>query len=140
MTYRVGQILFVVMSKQAQVYPVMVIEEIVKRTLNGEETSYVLQGGSDPSSTVLAHQVKGEIFESAEEAKYVLTSRATAQVEKMVDLAAKKAVEWYGTPASTPRNETSSIVATSLDGEEEKVQVELPDGTMAYMKKLDMVG
>lgn len=139
MAYHVGQILFVILSKQAQVYPMMVVEEIVKRTLNGEETNYVLQGGSDPTSTVLAHQVKGEIFESAEEAKYVLTSRATTQIEKMVDLAMRKATEWYGAKKIEAPTKIVESMDSSVD-EDEKVQVELPDGTIAYMKKLDMVG
>jgi len=95
MAYRVGQVLFVVLHKKMQVYPMMVVEEITKRTMKGEETNYVLQGGVDPSTTILLNQVDGEIFESADEAKYVLTNRATAQIEKIVDAAVSKASEWY---------------------------------------------
>jgi cell division septum initiation protein DivIVA len=135
--YNVGQVLFVILEKQAKVYPMMVVEEITKRTMRGEETNYVLQGGSDPTATVLATQVAGEIFESAEEAKYVLTSRATAQVERMVDAAIKKAEEWYG-----QRVETSSAVQTvpQVEETEERVQVQLPDGTVAYVKNFSMTG
>ena len=43
MNYSVGQILFVVLNKKGQVYPMQVIEEIRKKTLKGEVTTYVLQ-------------------------------------------------------------------------------------------------
>jgi hypothetical protein len=72
MRYEVGQVLFVILSKKSQVYPMMVVEEITKKTLQGENVNYVLRGGADPTSTVLLNQVDGEIFESAEEAKKTL--------------------------------------------------------------------
>jgi len=131
MTYRVGQILFVIVNKKMQVYPMMVIEEIVKRTLQGEEVNYVLQGGSDPTTTILLNQVDGEIFESADEAKYVLTNRATAQIEKLVDAAVARANEWY----TAQKSEEIPVVMSLQQPEQESVvKVTLPDGTMANLK------
>jgi hypothetical protein len=130
MTYSVGQILFVIVNKKMQVYPMMVIEEIVKRTLQGEEVNYVLQGGSDPTTIILLNQVDGEIFESADEAKYVLTNRATAQIEKLVDAAVARANEWY-----TQKSEEVPVVMSLQQPEQENVvKVTLPDGTMANLK------
>ena len=132
MTYQVGQIIFVVLNKKTQVYPMMVVEEIVKRTLHSEDINYVLQGGSDSNSTVLLDQVDGEIFESADEAKYVLISRATTQIEKMVDLATKRAKEWYEKTTDTSKHE---IEATTLsDQENASIKITLPDGTIANLK------
>lgn len=107
----------------------MIIEEIVKRTLQGEDVNYVLQGGSDPSTTILLSAVDGEIFESADEAKYVLTTRATAQIEKLVDLAVEKASEWYNTQQGQESPEVMS-----LPNEAETIKVTLPDGTVANLK------
>jgi len=129
MSYRVGQVLFVVLNKKMQVYPMMIIEEIVKRTLQGEEVNYVLQGGSDSSTTILLSAVDGEIFESADEAKYVLTTRATAQIERLVDIAVEKSNEWYNTQQS---QETSEVM--SLPQETDTIKVTLPDGTVANLK------
>lgn len=131
MTYRVGQILFVIVNKKMQVYPMMVIEEIVKRTLQGEEVNYVLQGGSDPTTTILLNQVDGEIFESADEAKYVLTNRATAQIEKLVDAAVARANEWYTAQKS---EEVPVVMSLQQPEQESVVKVTLPDGTMANLK------
>lgn len=129
MSYKVGQVLFIVMSKKIQVYPMMIIEEITKRTLKGEEKNYVLQGGPDSSTTILLNQVDGEVFDSSEEAKKVLVSRATSQIEKIVDSAVEKAAQWYQTN-SDPVEQTLPL--PQLDTE--AVKVHLPDGTVANLK------
>lgn len=129
MAYRVGQVLFVIINKKMQVYPMMVVEEIVKRTIHGEEVNYALQGGSDSSSVIMLHQVDGEIFESAEEAKYVLTNRATSQIEKLVDAAVAKAAEWY--KWQKVEEETPEIMSLP---QQENVKVTLSDGTVANLK------
>lgn len=137
MAYRVGQVLFVVLNKKVQVYPMMVVEEITKRTLQGEETTYVLQGGVDASSTILLNQVDGEIFESADEAKYVLTTRATASIERLVDAAVTKAELWYSTKVHDDSKAETIMSLPQLSAESSDladVQVELPDGTLAKLK------
>jgi hypothetical protein len=127
MSYNVGQILFVVLNKKNQVYPMLVVEEIVKRTLRGEETNYVLQGGSDPSSRLMLDQVDGDIFNSAEEARNVLVSKATSQIEKLVLAAKEKAKEWY--TSSHDEN-----VVHELPIKNEGQVVKLPDGTVARVR------
>jgi len=137
MAYRVGQILFVILNKKMQVYPMMVVEEITKRTMQGEQTSYVLQGGSDSSSTILLDKVDGEIFESADEAKYVLTSRATSQIESLVDTAVEKAEQWY---SEKDKNDIQQVNESTLEEQKENIEVQLPDGTIAKLKNFGMVG
>lgn len=131
MTYRVGQILFVIVNKKMQVYPMMIIEEIVKRTMQGEEVNYVLQGGSDSSTTILLSQVDGEVFESAEEAKYVLTNRATTQIERLVDSAVAKANEWYN---FQKQEDVQEVMSLQQPEQQDKIKVTLPDGTIANLK------
>lgn len=130
MSYRVGQILFVVLNKKVQIYPMMVVEEIVKRSLDGESVNYVLQGGSDSSSTILLNQVDGEIFESADEAKYVLTERATEQIQKMVDAAIEKSEKWYKNREEVNVEEKNKIMELS----QESIKITLSDGTIANLK------
>lgn len=94
--YTIGQVLFVVLTKKNQVYPMQVVETITKRTLRGEEISYVLQAGSDRTSKVTLDTVDGEIFDSAEKARNTLVQRATLQINKLIDTAVSKSSEWYG--------------------------------------------
>jgi len=136
--YQVGQILFVILNKRAQVYPMMVVEEVTKRTLQGEVINYVLQGGSDPKTTVLLDLVDGEIFESANEAKHVLISRATTQIERLIDNATIKATEWYSLDDQDTNNQSRimelSPIKVADNVSDNIVKVELSDGTFANLK------
>lgn len=136
MNYRVGQVLFIILNKKMQVYPMMVIEEITKRTLKGEEKNYVLQGGPDEKTTILLNQVEGEVFDSPEEAKKILITRVTTQIEKIVDSAVAKASEWYETRSDEP-TQTQAVVTSE---EPESIKVHLPDGTIANLKNYSFAG
>jgi hypothetical protein len=140
--YTVGQVLFVVLSKKNQVYPMRVVEVITKKTLQGEATQYALQAGSDPSSTVMYHQIDGEVFDTAEVARATLIKRATNQVNKIVDSAILKSKEWYGTEA-TPEVKQGlmeslpdylALEDTPTASPPESSTVMLPDGTVAKIK------
>jgi hypothetical protein len=139
MKYDVGQILFVVLNKKGQVYPMQVIEEITKKTLKGEEKNYVLQGGADTDSKVLLDKVDGEIFHSAVEARDALISRATAQIDRLVSNAVLKSKEWYlnqrfDKESIETSEESSSYVQDKQTEQREEVIVQLPDGTKARLR------
>lgn len=134
MNYRVGQVLFIVMHKKLQVFPMMIVEEITKRTLKGEEKNYVLQGGPDSATTILLNQVEGEVFDSSEEAKKVLISRATSQIEKIVDSAIEKATQWYQTNNEQIQQYEEQPKQQLQPQDPEAVKVHLPDGTIANLK------
>jgi hypothetical protein len=99
MNYAVGQIIFVVLKKQMQIYPMQVVEEITKKTLAGEEVNYVVRGGQDPKTTLMVSEIDGEIFDSSDKARISLTERATKSIEKLVESAVQKSQEWYGPEA-----------------------------------------
>lgn len=129
MKYKVGQIIYAILNKKGQVYPLMVVEEITKKTIKGEVTSYIVQVGADSSNTSVLEQIEGELFENPEEAKSVLAKRATSQIERVVDNAVKKATEWYHNSSQSdeeihelpPSNEANQTIT-------------LPDGTVARIK------
>ena len=142
MSYTIGQILYVVLNKKSQVYPMQIIEVITKKTLQGEDVKYLLRAGSDKSSTVMLDQIDGELFDSADVARSVLIKRATTQVNRLIDMAVKKSQEWYGSLEDTPQTiqdlpdlsediqHTTSINSKS----KETAEVMLPDGTVAKIK------
>ena len=138
--YAIGQVLYVVLSKKNQVYPMQVIEVITKKTLRGEEVSYILQAGSEKSSRVSLDQVDGEVFETAEKVRKTLLQRATLQIGKLVDVATKKSSEWYGS-GSEAHAETIHELPDLVTGEDEEIQrgdayqtVSMPDGTVVKVK------
>lgn len=98
MKYNVGQVLYVVLKKETRVYPMQVVEEITKKTLTGEATTYMVKGGTNSNTLLLITDVDGEIFDSPEQAKAVLIARATTSINKLVAAAVQKAAEWYKVP------------------------------------------
>lgn len=166
--YTVGQILYVVLKKEMRVYPMQVVEEINKKTLEGEETSYMVRGGSDPKAQLLLSEVDGEIFDSAEKAKVVLVDRATASITKLVDVAVQKSKEWYPSafevastddepalsllkksPGAAVTKSKSSVVADLQEellreAQQDSVpladEFTLPDGTVAKVRSIKGLG
>lgn len=133
MTYSVGQIVYVVLNKKSQVYPMRIIEVISKRTLEGELTQYLLQAGADMKSTIMMDKLDGEVFMSADEVQNALIERASSQIKKLVASAVLKSKEWY---AEKPiRQEIFSMPEEMHPQEkEEDIKVMLPDGTMASVR------
>lgn len=133
--YSIGQVLFVVLTKKSQVYPMQVVETITKRTLNGEEVSYVLQAGAEKSSQITLDKVEGEVFDSADKARKILTHRANEQINKLVDVAIAKSVEWYGIESQPQTiHELPEIVPQPISVEEDVKMVTLPDGSVVKVK------
>ena len=137
MEYKVGQVLFVIMSKKNQVYPMQVVERIVKTTLSGDKVEYLLQAGPDKATTILLDKVDGEVFGDPRAVLEALTQRASTQIKKLVGLAVTKAGEWYAVPTKMPDGPTQNLPdleapAVSAQGEYEMVT--MPDGTVMKVK------
>lgn len=110
MNYRVGQVLYVVLKKEMRIFPLQVVEQITKKSLEGETTTYMVRGGTDPKALLLITDVDGEIFDSAEKARVELTERATSSITKLVAAATQKAQEWYPNSFEAPSDEQLSLI------------------------------
>ncbi len=143
MGYVVGQVLYVVPTKQVAIYPMQVIEEIVKKTLNGTETGYVLRGGSDPKTTLRIEEIQGEIFDSAETARMTLIERATKQITRLVELAVKKSQEWYPNGLTDVQTNDSNDIITALKRPPQRgsadALVDMGDGVLVNVKLPDQL-
>lgn len=144
MDYKVGQILFIVPAGKTKLVPVQVIEEIIKKSLNGTSTSYMIRmnSGEDAKEYDIAH-IKGEVFESAQVAKKMLTKRAAESIEKLVDDAVNKATAWYESGFEAiddemPLHEQSTTKQEpSRNVNNNSTRVKLPDGTVANINMPD---
>jgi len=134
--YEIGQVVFVVLSKKQQIFPMQVVETVTKKTLQGEEIKYCLQAGSDKSTKIMLDQLDGEIFTSAEEAKSTLVARATEQIYALVSSAEKKAYEWYKSNESSVKLQTvEPKISFNIEQDQpEENTIVLPDGQIARIK------
>lgn len=143
--YSIGQILFFVLSKKSQVYPMQVVEIITKKNLLGEEATYVLQAGPEKETKLTLDQVDGEVFESPDVLRQTLVHRASVQVNKLIDNAVDKSNTWYSSgksssqvpqtiqnlPALLAKPDTSRL---QEDVEDEGSFVTMPDGSVIRVR------
>lgn len=140
--YQIGQVLFVIPRGHAEIVPVQVVEEITKKKLDGEATSYVVTVGSDRTKTTSLDEIDGEVFDSIERLRKTLIERASAGVNACVKKAADAAESWY--PAAKPTQKRPSQLPTKAATKkpngtieppsDRELTVELPDGTRAKIR------
>ena len=83
-TYEVGSVLWVIHSDRPGLMAYQVIEEITKKTLEGEQIQYLVRSATNKSKTVKLDSIKGLIFEDSEEAKQKMIENATKAIDGMV--------------------------------------------------------
>lgn len=166
MSYKVGQILFVVLRKEAKVYPMQVVEEITKKTLDGEVKTYMVRAGSKAEDVLSVADIDGEVFDSASKAKSTLIERSTHAITQRVEMALSKAKEWYPTgfeeasddalnavrknitsiakPKTLPKKISNELAQLQAEMQEEVLDegessfMELPDGTRVKIGSLKL--
>ena len=82
--YEVGQILYLLISKNKKIAPVQVVEQIVKKSISGEEVSYTVQLPNSEKSNVLLSNIDCEVFTSAPDIRSSMLSNATSAIDKLV--------------------------------------------------------
>jgi hypothetical protein len=90
----VGDTVFIIPEASMRVVPYRVIEEIVRRSTRGEDTTHVVMGPTGVAVDIAS--VRGEIFNTAEACRDSLVDRATRSIEDLI----KRAVDEASTIAT----------------------------------------
>ena len=133
--YSVGQTLYVVMVDKLKIVPVIVAEEVVRKTLQGEEVTYLVchKEASDP---IDLSRLKGDVYEDLEKVKTLLVDNVTRNITNMCDQVDSRSKELkqnlFG--GSLDRKVSENPVADQLEVTEEENVFILEDGTRARVK------
>jgi hypothetical protein len=91
--YNIGQVLFVLLKGDTNIHPVMVVEEVKKKTLQGASTEYtveiVLKGGK--RNRVPLSELDATVFDNLDNAREQLVLNATNAIQRICDVAAASA-------------------------------------------------
>ena len=137
-TYEVGSVLWIIHTDRPGLMAYRVIEEITKKTLEGEQIQYLVQSATPKSKTVRLDQIKGNIFEDSEEAKQKMIENATRAIDGMVVKIQGNVDTFFGStlleeePTPTKRSSRKSKKAEKLKPGYQ--WVELEDGSRAQIK------
>ena len=127
--FQVGQIIFLIPSGERRVMPAQITEEILRRTIAGTETVWMIQLAGSQKSVPLDPEA-AEYFVSVDVLRNVLVSRTVQQVNTMIDKVVVTASEIF--PQTTQLKEEISAYEDSAV--EQTVNVLMPDGTRAKVK------
>ena len=83
--YEVGTVLWIIHTDRPGLVAYRVVEEITKKTLDGEKIQYIVQPAVPNRKSVQLESVKGHIFLTAEEAKFALIENATKAIDAMIN-------------------------------------------------------
>lgn len=91
---KVGQKIYLLHKTKTKIIPCQVIEEVIKRSLKGELTSYRISTGSEELLLEAIPDVI--IFENLQDAKKFLTDRIISTIDELIFEIEKNTVELFG--------------------------------------------
>lgn len=119
--FKVGQIVYLIPNGERRVIPAQITEEILRRTISGQETVWMIQLAGSQKSVPLDPEA-AEYFTNIDSLRDVLVNRTKTQVFAMLERTEVLAHETFPQP-------TDKTVF-----EEETTTVLMPDGTRAKVK------
>jgi len=150
--HEVGQIIFLVSRKAQSVLAAQICEQNVKKTLDGEETSFRVRIGTgdddvDDIQLYDLDRVDADIYASPEEASESLYATAKSAIDSLVNEAVDDASKFFNyqrlptkktstrrksRKATTPKKPKSEQV--QVPKKDDALYVTMPDGTQAKLK------
>lgn len=139
--YEVGDIVYIISNKQRQVIPAKVVEQVTRRTLNGEQVSYKIQLPGDPNQTRIVDLagVDGSVHSSIEEVRDLLYKHAISAIDSVIETANNMRDASFEVKTRVASNEplvqdsaqTVTEVPKSKKNGASKIKIQLPDGSSA---------
>jgi len=137
--YEVGQVLFIILNKRPQVIPVQVVEQVVRRSISGEEIQYSVNVPAKDGDKVLElESIDGEVFDDAEDARRSMLNNATRTIDGFIEKAMSVAKTRFSYEAGT--SIVSELISGNKGEDVQKAKVTLEDGTIANIVLPDMMG
>lgn len=140
--YQVGQVLFIILNKKQQVIPVQITEQVVRRSLNGEEISYSVSIPSrDENRVHELDSIDGEIFDSIDAVREYMLDQTQTIISTITDRALKVAKNRFDYDGPIIPDLGSGLLPSSEGPsvkEEQRATVILGDGTKASVKLPDL--
>ena len=111
--YSVGQILYMLLDKSRKVVPVRVVEQVIRKSIDGEEVSYVVLLPSKDKSKIDLSKIDGRPFTSPEEVRKVMMKNASDAIDRMIETSRQISKSAFGSnpePVNDLESETGSLL------------------------------
>ena len=95
--YAVGDVVYVISNKKRNVVPVQIVEQIVRRSLEGESVSFkAALPGKDPSKTIDLDEIDGTVHKALGDARRFLYDQASGAINALLDKAGEVCKSAFG--------------------------------------------
>ena len=145
--HEVGQVLYLILNKKQQVVPVQVVEQVVRRTMGGEETLHSVKIPTKKNLYKL-EELDADIYATLDGVREKMHDNAVTAIEEMILKANEWEKEYFETPPPDPSKYIPATAGTPSQEEyrqlpefekrksqsnekEQKVQITLENGTVA---------
>ena len=95
MKYNVGQTIFAMLKKQKQVIPVLVVEELTRKRVDGESFTYTVQLPDNKNTQVQLDKLDAVVFDTIDAVKESMLNTAAQTIEKIIVRAEKIKKEFF---------------------------------------------
>lgn len=85
MSYNIGQVIYIYKDTNESLFPCIVCEEVVKKTLKGQETLYSVLLPDAEGTVVDLVKIDAKVFKSLEEFKTYYTDSAIKKAQASID-------------------------------------------------------
>ena len=140
--YEVGSVLWIIHTDRPGLMAYQVVEEITKKTLEGEQIQYLVRAAMSKTKTVRLEQIKGNIYQDAEEAKQKMIENATKAIDGMVQKIQNNVNDVFGVEEES--EEPKPVVKKKRSPRKSRAKaeklkpgyqwVQMEDGTRAQVK------
>lgn len=131
--YSIGQVVYTILEKEMKVYPLQIIEQIIKKTIEGESIAYKVKVPSKKENNVRNLSDFKNIHTDLEIVKEYLINNAKTNIEKMLNITSVAQERYFNT----------SIPNINLSEEEidsKHIEVDLGSGMVGRIKEKDLIG
>jgi hypothetical protein len=134
MEYQVGQILYICNEKNMNIYPIQIVEEVVRTTLNGKEKTYLVMLPDKEKTTFDIAKVKDNLFDSIDLVKDHMITNATNAINKMSHAAVMLSKEAFNIKEAVNENIViQNDKHVQVETNNDIIMVDLGNGVKAKM-------
>lgn len=85
MSYYVGQTIYLLNTEKLKVYPVQVVEEIIRKTMNGKEITYIVKLPDKEGTEAKLSDINAKVFIDDKNLKSFMYENAKKSIDKIIN-------------------------------------------------------
>ena len=150
--YKVGQVLYLLSSHTMKVFPVQIVEEVVRSSLKGKNISYTVMMPNRKKSLIELDSVNAKVFEDVEELREFMIQNTKNSIIKIIKdartlqtifnefIEVDKFIEQKEHAKEKSESSIENASNVQINKNSDKIKVDIGNGIKANIKVEDLIG